>query len=1063
MRIRDVLFAVVVAVLAINEARADFKNGGFDNGITDWKVEYGSVLGNCTQLTGGWQATQFGHNLPGTVNQYQDYTHTIPAFCGGQMLQMTASAYGQQLKATRISQEVPITAEELAGTCGAVRISFKYLLAMTTGEAHSHNILTEAFFRIEILKNGVVIETRTATPHRPFQPPWWNPTGPVYAILGSFETVVRSLVLNDKVAIRLTMGQCCDTGGHGGVVYVDCVSLKPAPDAFSAPTSWGNQSAREWRVGDFDGNGQDDLLDWNFTAQVTRASGPGFLAAAPWSLVPLSSQGRGAVGDFNGDGRDDLLDYRTSSGAYVHLSTGGGFSTGTMPWSGVQPASGRVYAGDFDGDGRSDMLFQMAGVVPRVFRSNGTGFGGAETNWTTQTATFGAWYVGDFNGDAKSDLGRWSAAGGFEVMLSTGLLFKPPQTWTRHSPLHSGVWRIGDFDCDGRDDLMRDSPGAFADATAEVLRSDGTQFLTPVAWYAGINRVGLTAKLPLIPGDFDGTGSDDLEAGSLNVYRSCSACACMDVIDKGAVCDPNNAMKRTWTFAVRNRTTLPVTSVAITTVGGVGIVPATVNLSPPLLPGYGRNVTVSATHVSAGNHCVTVALRNASEATVCSKQVCFQAGDCACSDILVDSLECTTDGSGDVLMSFRVKNASGWPSQQVNLAGRTPTGVAFTPSSFAMNIASGVTSAPMATRVSKVSGSNVMCFDFNVLYINGEDDLGICPNTTCIDIPICPGTPGWCCTGFGGCVSVPHALACQQAGGTFSTNFSICATCPAPPWFPTQSHVSTAALGSALVNVSPDGWLAVSGIGSSGEDGVDVSFTPVLRGELSATIDPTGEVEDGSWVGAAIRGKLNGVPESELGSVRVQKNGDGFNIVPEFAGLGAELHDVEMYQDGVLVGVRGARSGVFQATGWPDGLGGLKQDIEGLAYAGVLLRWRGGAMITIDGQVYNANEARVLASSAGGELGSVSGMKITGSNVPQIEFESADVVPDDAARCLSDLNGDALVDDFDFVEFLPAYEVLVCEDVAMPSGCAADFNHDGFVDDADFVLFLVEYNRLICP
>lgn len=1069
MRILVLSVAALVAIAVAHLARADFKNGGFENGINDWKVEYGSVLGNCTQATGGWQATQFGHELPTTVSVYKDYTHTILPFCGGQMLKLTSSAYGQTFRATRISQEVDIGAEDLAGTCGAVRISLQYLLAMTTGEAHSKNILTEPIFRIEILKNGAVIETRTMTPHRPFQPPWWNPTGPVYAILGSFETVIRSLVVNDKIALRMTMGQCCDTGGHGGVVYVDCVSLKPAPDAFAAPTTWGNQSAREWRVGDFDGNGQEDLLDWNLTAQVSRASGASFLPAASWGLIPLSSQTRGAVGDFNGDGKDDLLEYRPSSGAYVHLSKVAGvtpfFEQGTQTWTGVQPGSGRVYAGDFDGDGHADMLYQINGAVPRILLTNATGtaFGAAQTNWTTQKLTYSGWYVGDFNGDGKSDLGRWSAAGGFEVMLSTGSSFKNPQTWTRYGPLYSGIWRVGDFDCDGRDDLMRDSPGALADATAEVLRSDGTKFLPPVAWYAGIHRGGISAKLPLIPGDFDGNGSDDLQAGSSSVYRSCATCPCIDVIDTGAVCDPQNATQRIWTIAVRNRTTLPVTSVQVSPVSGFGILSGTVNLSPPLLPGYWRNVNVTATGISPGNYCATVSLLNSDGVLMCSKQVCFKAGDCGCSSIIVDSLECTTDGSGDVLMAFRVKNTSGWPSLQVNLVGRTPAGLNYSPSTFAQSIPSGATSTPMATRVRGVSGSNVMCFDIAMPYVNGEGDLGICSNTACFDIPSCPGTPGWCCTTQSGCISVPHALACQRVGGTFSTNYSVCTTCSGALWFPTRAKVSTDAIGGALVNVSEDGWLAVSGMGSSGEDGLDVNFGPVLRGELAAAIDPVGEFEDGSSVRASVRGKLNGVPDHELGSVQIQKNGDGFSVVPEFNGLGATLQDVEMYQDGVLVGILGARSGPFQATGWPDGVGAVKQEVEGLAHAGALLRWKGGAMITIDGQVFGANEVRILASSPGGELGSVSGLTLTGLNVPQIEFESADTVPDDAARCLADLNADALVDDIDFALFLPAYDVLVCDDDAMPSGCAADFNHDGFVDDADFVMFLSEYYRLICP
>lgn len=65
--------------------------------------------------------------------------------------------------------------------------------------------------------------------------------------------------------------------------------------------------------------------------------------------------------------------------------------------------------------------------------------------------------------------------------------------------------------------------------------------------------------------------------------------------------------------------------------------------------------------------------------------------------------------------------------------------------------------------------------------------------------------------------------------------------------------------------------------------------------------------------------------------------------------------------------------------------------------------------------------------------------------------------------CPADLNGDHVVDDFDFLIFLPAYDMLDCADPAMPAGCPADLNGDGVVDDADFVIFLPAYDALVCP
>lgn len=65
--------------------------------------------------------------------------------------------------------------------------------------------------------------------------------------------------------------------------------------------------------------------------------------------------------------------------------------------------------------------------------------------------------------------------------------------------------------------------------------------------------------------------------------------------------------------------------------------------------------------------------------------------------------------------------------------------------------------------------------------------------------------------------------------------------------------------------------------------------------------------------------------------------------------------------------------------------------------------------------------------------------------------------------CATDMNGDLFVDDADFSVFIQQYNLLACEDPAMPNNCSADFNQDSVVDDTDFVIFVGEYNQLVCP
>lgn len=62
------------------------------------------------------------------------------------------------------------------------------------------------------------------------------------------------------------------------------------------------------------------------------------------------------------------------------------------------------------------------------------------------------------------------------------------------------------------------------------------------------------------------------------------------------------------------------------------------------------------------------------------------------------------------------------------------------------------------------------------------------------------------------------------------------------------------------------------------------------------------------------------------------------------------------------------------------------------------------------------------------------------------------------AYCPGDLNEDGLVDDADFVEFLPSYNALVIPEASK----LCDWNGDGLVDDTDFVFFVGYYNTLLC-
>lgn len=66
--------------------------------------------------------------------------------------------------------------------------------------------------------------------------------------------------------------------------------------------------------------------------------------------------------------------------------------------------------------------------------------------------------------------------------------------------------------------------------------------------------------------------------------------------------------------------------------------------------------------------------------------------------------------------------------------------------------------------------------------------------------------------------------------------------------------------------------------------------------------------------------------------------------------------------------------------------------------------------------------------------------------------------------CAADLDCNEMVDDADFVEFVGAYNELVCPGGGggLPTYCPGDLNSDLVVDDADFVIFVGAYDALLC-
>ena len=130
-------------------------------------------------------------------------------------------------------------------------------------------------------------------------------------------------------------------------------------------TGAGVRGGEGWYVGNFDGDaeGKEDILRYingSGGADVYLSTGSSFSYAGTWSGFGTRG-GRGwYVGDYDGDGGDDLLRYALSGngGAQVLLNPGSHFAgPGPHSWSEEEVEGGEGwYVGDYDGDGRANIL-----------------------------------------------------------------------------------------------------------------------------------------------------------------------------------------------------------------------------------------------------------------------------------------------------------------------------------------------------------------------------------------------------------------------------------------------------------------------------------------------------------------------------------------------------------------------------------------------------------------------------------------------------------------------------------------------------------------------------------
>ncbi|MEM9455186.1 MAG: FG-GAP-like repeat-containing protein [Myxococcota bacterium] len=266
---------------------------------------------------------------------------------------------------------------------------------------------------------------------------------------------------------------------------------------WSRDANWCDNDSQRLFTGDFNGDGRSDMLchdvvsGWKW---IDYANASGQFLGTNWSRDADwcdNDDQQLHLGDFDGDGDDDMLCHDASSGfKWIDYAANGQF-LGTN-WSRdatwCDNNSQRLHIGDFDGDGRDDMLcHDLSSGWKWIDYANASGqFLGTnwsrDANWCRDTSQ--ELFIGDFNGDEHDDMLCHDAVTGWkwiDYADASGQFLGT--NWSRDAGwCNQPAQRlfVGDYNGDGRDDLLCHDVGTgtkwidYANASGQFLGTNWT-------------------------------------------------------------------------------------------------------------------------------------------------------------------------------------------------------------------------------------------------------------------------------------------------------------------------------------------------------------------------------------------------------------------------------------------------------------------------------------------------------------------------------------------------------------------------------------------------------------
>lgn len=218
-----------------------------------------------------------------------------------------------------------------------------------------------------------------------------------------------------------------------------------------------------------------------------------------------------------------------------------------------------------------------------------------------------------------------------------------------------------------------------------------------------------------------------------------------------------------------------------------------------------------------------------------------------------------------------------------------------------------------------------------------------------------------------------------------------------PAFFDVFADFSTSDL-NQLGEAHDDGQqVAVSNIGSSGQDGVSVDLDPGKarsagwRLQLEADLDSDGEYLPGTGFQIDAFGSVGGSPGHPLGSLQYIRSSSFFDIFADFSDIGSNHKRIEVWDHGTFVGAIPNYS--------PDHIGTASRfpiKFGKLGRFGLKCFWLGYEVPTLFqfGPIaYVGDELRVLTEDVSGPIDYLERMSVTTLKSHELSIWEADVVP----------------------------------------------------------------------